>query len=169
MTPTGTAYCAKCRKDTEHSVDLVAETAWCLTCHPEQASKAVEEPPKPRNHPEGNRHHAIKVWSETCHRMFDSKAEARRGDELALMEKAEEITNLQFQVTYVLSEKPKVSITLDFKYKEMTGLRQYIIEDVKGWKYTKKRHLSRPIIERDFKVKLAWLKEKYGIEVKLVK
>ncbi len=119
--------------------------------------------------PRASTHHARTTWSELCGRRFDSKAEAERGEELRLMELAGEIDSLKYQETFILSEEPKVTITIDFKYKKMTGSREYVREDVKGWTVTKKRRTPKPRIERDFRVKLAWLREKYGIEVKLIK
>jgi len=67
----------------------------------------------------------------------------------------------------VLCDKPKISITIDFKYYENThrqivkGKDVYsniaVYEDTKG------------VLMRDFRVKLAWMKEKYGISVVLTK
>jgi predicted 3-demethylubiquinone-9 3-methyltransferase (glyoxalase superfamily) len=102
----------------------------------------------------GNKYGAIRTWSELCQRTFDSKAEAKRGEELALMERAGEIGNLTYQMCYSLSVKPKVTITIDFVYQN--GATETFFEDVKG------------VLTRDFRTKLAWLKEKYGIEVKLI-
>ena len=90
-----------------------------------------------------------------CGRFFDSKAEARRGEELHLLEMAGEITRLEYQVRYILSEKPKITITIDFRYKDLTGDRRIIYEDTKG------------VLTRDFRTKLAWLKEKHGVDVLL--
>ena len=109
-----------------------------------------------------NKYHAIKTWSELCQRMFDSKAEARRGEELCLLEKAEEIRDLRYQVPFVLCEKPRIKITLDFAYLDQQPYSlmtrwDRVYEDVKG------------ILTREFRVKLAWLQEKYKIDVSLIK
>jgi len=109
----------------------------------------------------GNKYGAHRTWSKLCQRWFASKAEAVRGEELALLEKAREIRNLQYQLTLPLSKNPKVTITLDFVYElrvleggcEVGWLKVY--EDVKG------------VLTRDFRTKMAWLKEKYGIDVEL--
>lgn len=101
----------------------------------------------------GNKYSARRTWSPLCGRTFDSKAEAERGEFLALREKAGQIKRLQYQVRMVLSEKPRVTITLDFAYSE-DGLAVY--EDVKG------------VLTRDFRTKLAWLKQLYGVEVRLI-
>jgi len=95
---------------------------------------------------------SIRTYSELCQRWFSSKAEARRGEELRLFEMAGEIAALRYQVSFKLSESPKVSITIDFSYLE-NGER--IFEDTKG------------ILTRDFRTKMVWLKEKYGIDVLL--
>ena len=89
-----------------------------------------------------------------CQRTFDSKAEARRGEELLMLERASEIQNLEYQVTFKLCEHPNIKIKLDFKYKRDGA---FIYEDVKG------------VLEREFRVKLAWLKEKFDIDVLLLK
>ena len=95
---------------------------------------------------------ARRTFSELCGREFDSKAECIRGEELALLEKASEITDLRYQIPFVLNKSPKITIKIDFCYLEQ-GKRIY--EDVKG------------VLTRDSRTKLAWLKEKYGVDVKL--
>ena len=90
---------------------------------------------------------------------FDSQKEARRFQELRLLEKAGEIQNLQTQVRFVLlpaqyskteftkSGKPKciereVSYIADFVYKEN---RRTIVEDTKGMR-TKDYILKRKLM-----------------------
>ena len=102
-----------------------------------------------------NKYGARRTYSLLCERWFDSRAEAKRGEELRLLEMASEISDLRYQVRFVLSASPKVAITIDFSYLDETGER--VFEDVKG------------ILTRDFRTKMTWLKEKLGIEVKLVK
>jgi len=103
-----------------------------------------------------NKYRATKTYSELCQRTFDSKAEARRGEELVLLERAGEISELQYQVKRILSTEMhfRVTITIDFSYQQ-NGKRIY--EDVKG------------MMMKDFKVKLAWLRQMYGIEVNIIK
>ena len=72
-----------------------------------------------------------------------------------MLEMAGEITNLQYQVKFVLCAKPKITIRIDFSYREY-GLP--IFEDVKGYKET-----------REFRVKRIWLQAQQGIKVKLTK
>ena len=100
----------------------------------------------------GNKYHAKRTWSELCQRTFDSQAEARWGEGLTLMEKVGEIQDLQFQVKYVLSYKPRITIKIDFQYKENGQVKR---QDVKG------------VLTRDFRTKLAWLKEQ-GTEVEII-
>ena len=100
------------------------------------------------------KYHSKRTWNSLWNCEFDSKAESQRADELWLLQMAGEISNLQRQVKFVLSEKPKISIKIDFAYKE-NGEQVY--EDVKG------------VLTRDFRTKMAWLKEQKGIEVRLVK
>ena len=66
------------------------------------------------------------------------------------MEKGGLIQNLQFQHRFVLSEEPRVTITIDFIYQE-DG--EQIYEDSKG------------VLTRDFRTKLCWLREQKGIDV----
>jgi hypothetical protein len=107
----------------------------------------------------GNKYHAKRTWSILCQREFDSRAEAMYGDNLFLMQKAGEISQLEFQHRFVLCEKPKVTITIDFRYVNHSdeGTHYWTYEDVKG------------VMTRDFRTKLAWLKEKHGIDVKIIK
>ncbi len=100
-----------------------------------------------------NKYGAKRTWSNLCERYFASMKECRRAEELTLLEKVDEICYLQFQVPFVLSTKPKITITIDFKYKDLTGERRYVYEDSKG------------MLTRDTRTKLAWLKEKHGIDV----
>ena len=118
-----------------------------------------------------NKYHAKRTWSELCQRFFSSKLETRRGEELCLLEKAGEIDRLIYQHIFILSLKPKVSITLDFSYHprihkdpitEGAGdkVRLYgerVYEDTKG------------VLTRDFRTKLAWLRQLHGIDVLLTK
>lgn len=122
-----------------------------------------------------NKYGAKRTYSELCGRDFASKAECIRGEELRMLELAGEISDLRYQPRFVLCEKPKITITLDFTYIDYnelaTGQRfgesnnfagtepigVDIYEDVKG------------VLTRDSRTKLAWLKEKYGIDVKLIR
>ena len=100
-----------------------------------------------------NKFRAKRTYSELCGRWFASKLEARRGEELALQEKAGMITDLEYQPRYVLSTKPKITYTADFRYKYQG---KEIVEDSKG------------MMTRDTRTKLAWVNEKYGVEVVLI-
>jgi len=102
-----------------------------------------------------NKYHARRTWSGLCQRTFDSKAEASRGEELALLEKAGTISDLRYQVPFTLSKSPKITITIDFSYLDEDGKR--IFEDTKG------------ILTRDSRTKLAWLEQSQGIKVILSK
>lgn len=101
-----------------------------------------------------NKYSARKQYSELCGRMFDSKAEAKRGEELALLERAGEIKNLQYQVKFVLHHKPIISIKVDFVYQENDTT---VYEDAKGFE------------TREFRVKRYWLEEQQGIKIRLIK
>ena len=101
-----------------------------------------------------NKFGAKKTYSALCQREFASRAEARRGEELALLQKAGVISCLEYQPKFVLCLKPRITYTADFRYVEDGKVT---VEDVKG------------MLQRETRVKLAWLAEKNGIEVTLVK
>ena len=69
-------------------------------------------------------------------RLFDSKAEAARWQELQLLERAGEITELERQVEYELIPKQKgeraVKYIADFRYVDHEG--NTVVEDTKGAK-----------------------------------
>jgi len=111
-----------------------------------------------------NKYGARRTWSEICQREFASKKECLRAEELTLLGKAGEIKDLVFQHRFDLCEKPRITITIDFSYRERMGDDGYgqgvfspliTFEDSKG------------MLTRDTRTKLAWLKEKYGVDVVL--
>jgi len=106
-----------------------------------------------------NKYHARRTWSELCHRFFASRAEATHGEQLRMLEMAGAISHLEYQVPFVLCKQPKITITIDFRYIIATdeGTHHYVLEDVKG------------VLTREFRVKLAWLKEREGYEVQLIR
>lgn len=106
-----------------------------------------------------NKYHAKRTWSILCQREFDSRAEAMHGEDLFLRQKAGEISQLEFQHKFVLCEKPRISITIDFRYVNHSdeGTHYWVYEDAKG------------VMTRDFRTKLAWLQEKHGISVTIIK
>ena len=97
----------------------------------------------------------IRCWSHLCQREFASRAEAHRGEELRLLEMAREITNVEYQPQWVLSRKPKVTYTADFMYQNKDNTAT-VVEDVKG------------VLTEATRVRLAWMKDKYGIVVVLI-
>lgn len=106
----------------------------------------------------GNKYGARKIKTQDGE-VFDSLREMRRWQDLKLMEKAGEISELQRQVKYPLIPKTKGKTRTerecvyyaDFVYKDRSG--ETVVEDCKGFRtetYKVKRKL------------LLWL---YGIEV----
>ena len=81
-----------------------------------------------------NKYHAIR------HGIYASRKEARRAEELKLLEKAGEISNLQMQVTFELVPKQvdadgkcverSVKYIADFVYNDMEG--KQVVEDSKS-------------------------------------
>ena len=95
--------------------------------------------------------------------VFDSIAESRRYKELALLEQAGEIENLQLQPKFLLQESfkkngktyRKIEYIADFMYEEKGKV---IIEDVKGME------------TKEFKIKRKLFEYKYpDLELKLIK
>ena len=95
--------------------------------------------------------------------VFDSIAESRRYKELALLEKAGEIENLQLQPKFLLQESfkkngktyRKIEYIADFMYEEKGKV---IVEDVKGME------------TKEFKIKRKLFEYKYpDLELKLIK
>lgn len=97
-----------------------------------------------------NKYHAKRTWSELCQRKFDSKGECGRGEELYLLQKAGEIKKLGYQFCFELFTKPKITYTVDFVYIQENKI---VHEDFKG------------VLTRETRVKLAWVKEKYGVDI----
>lgn len=87
--------------------------------------------------------------------IFDSKHEAKRYQELRLLERAGEINNLCLQVPYILIDKSKygrsIKYVADFVYNDRNGL---VVEDAKGMK--------TPV----YRLKKRMMAEKYGIKIK---
>lgn len=95
--------------------------------------------------------------------VFDSIAESKRYKELALLEKAGEIENLQLQPKFLLQESfkksgktyRKIEYIADFMYEEKGKV---IVEDVKGME------------TKEFKIKRKLFEYKYpDLELKLIK
>ncbi len=101
-----------------------------------------------------NKYGAKRTYSELCGRTFDSKLEARRGEELELLQRAGEISELNYQLRFNLCLKPNITVLIDFCYIE-DGRTVY--EDTKG------------VLTRDSRTKYAWLKEKFGVDVKIIR
>lgn len=96
--------------------------------------------------------------------VFQSKLEARRYKHLKLLERAGEISELQWQIPYLLIDtqrypnKPtlrKETYVLDFQYRDKNGTMVY--EDTKGYSNEK------------FPIKQKQMLEKYGIYVDVIK
>lgn len=118
-----------------------------------------------------NKYYAKRTYSQLCQREFASKWEAKRAEQLHLLQLAGEIKSLAYQERFVLCEKPRITVTIDFSYEEryhkppntpLTSIKNFVewvlvYEDAKG------------ILTRDSRTKYAWLKEKFGIDVVLVR
>lgn len=100
-----------------------------------------------------NKYKAVKVVVNGI--KFDSKKEAKRYQELVLLQKTHYIRDLKLQVPFVLIEKSKygrqIKYVADFTYIENGVL---VVEDTKGFKTDV------------YKLKKRLMAEKYGIEIK---
>ncbi len=108
----------------------------------------------PKSQRKFNKYGAHRTYSELCQREFASKWEAQRAEQLHLLQRAGEISNLEYQRRFTLCEKPRITVTIDFCYVEGN---HKIYEDAKG------------VLTRDSRTKYAWLRDKYGIDVNLVR
>lgn len=106
--------------------------------------------------PESRKYGNIRSWSELCQREFASKAEMRRGEALRMLEMAGQITDFSYQPRWILSEKPRITYTADFRYWDKEA-RTHIIEDVKG------------VMTEASRLRIAWLRQKYGLVVTIIK
>ncbi len=106
----------------------------------------------------GNKYSARRTWSDLCKRTFDSKAEARRGEELHFLQLAGQISGLEYQPVYELcaDKGHRAKYTADFKYQD-TATGGTVVEDVKG------------VDTEASRVRRVWLWQRYGIDVKVVK
>jgi hypothetical protein len=107
-----------------------------------------------------NKYSAKPDWCFDCEppRYHRSRAEGDRAHQLVLMQKAGIIAELQHEPMWSLSQIPKITYKADFQYVTQTQEGQVVIvEDVKG------------ILTRETRVKLAWLKEKHGVDVTLIR
>ena len=101
-----------------------------------------------------NKYHAVRTFSNLVGIWFASKGECVRGEELRLRQLAGEITNLHYHVKFVLSKRPKVSIEVDFVYREDGRV---VHEDFKGR------------LTEAYRIKMAWLKDQQGIDIILTR
>lgn len=108
----------------------------------------------PLKQPKKSKYGAVKTEVDGI--TFDSKHEAKRYQELRLLEQAGEISNLRLQVPFELIPKSKYGMPIryiaDFVYNDNLG--NLIVEDAKGVKTAV------------YRLKRRMIAEKYGIEVK---
>lgn len=96
---------------------------------------------------------------------FDSLKEARRYQELKLLERAKEITELKLQVPFVLLDsyvingkaRQGIKYIADFAYIDIRS-KKYVVEDVK----------SPATKTQVYKLKKKLFEQKYGIEIREV-
>ena len=102
-----------------------------------------------------SKYHAIKTEVDGI--KFDSKKEAKRYQELKLLEHSKAISNLRLQVPYTLIDKSKhgraIKYIADFVYYD-NSLKNEIVEDTKGYRTDV------------YKLKKRLMAEVHGIEIK---
>lgn len=84
---------------------------------------------------------------------FDSKKEAKRYQELKLLEKSGKIKDLQLQVPYIIIDKSKwgraIKYVCDFQYYELqNNLWVPVVEDTKGYRTAVYKLKKRLVAER---------------------
>ena len=108
----------------------------------------------PPTKPKKSKYGAVKTEVDGI--VFDSKHEAKRYQELRLLEQAGEITNLCLQVPFELIPKSKYGMPIryiaDFTYNDLNG--QLIVEDAK--------RVKTPV----YRLKRRLMAELKGIEIK---
>ena len=108
----------------------------------------------PPTKPKKSKYGAVKTEVDGI--VFDSKHEAKRYQELRLLEQAGEIINLRLQVPFELIPKSKYGMPIryiaDFMYNDLNG--QLIVEDAKG--------VKTPV----YRLKRRLMAELKGIEIK---
>lgn len=100
---------------------------------------------------------------------FDSIPERKRYETLRQMQRAELITALEIQplFTFEVNGVRLGRYTADFRYIDMET-RETVVEDVKGFKRSKKTGKMLPLVNREFGLKCRLMRALYGIEVKIV-
>ena len=101
-----------------------------------------------------NKYGARRTYSFMLGWEFASKKEAARAEELFLLGRAGEVTNIEYQPRYILSQKPRVTYTADFRYTDSLGIPH--VEDVKG------------VMTEATRVRIAWLQQLTGIIVEVI-
>lgn len=101
-----------------------------------------------------SKYHSRKKECRQDH-LHDSSKEADRCDELALLEHAGEIADLEQQPKFVITIQGKriCSYSADFRYRDLKRGGAVVTEDVKGWR--------TPI----FRLKKKLTEASYGIEI----
>ena len=105
---------------------------------------------------------------------FDSKVEFERYLQLLSMQQAGEISNLECHPKFELAPKFKhdgktiraITYTADFQYIDHDSAL-WIVEDVKGAKWNKKRGCYEPYITPASQLRMKWFKYKYGSQYTL--
>ena len=86
-----------------------------------------------------------------------------------MLEKGGGIKDLKFQIPFVLCEKPKITITIDFAYIKQGDFADYSDAVKKAGLHIPVNvqfyEDSKGVLTRDTRTKLAWLKEKYDVVV----
>ena len=99
---------------------------------------------------------------------FDSLAEHRRYLELKTLQQGHVISKLQAhpQFTFVVNNLPIAKYTPDFSYHDAEG--KLVVEDVKGFKKSKKTGRLLPRVDREFGIKKKLMLACFGITVEVV-
>ena len=110
--------------------------------------------------------------------VFDSKTEAARYVVLKALERSGEISGLTVHPAFelALNGQRLGKFTADFRYFDKLASVEGghgtwgtdTVEDVKGWKRSKKTGKMLPRVNREFGIKVKLMKALYGIDVRVV-
>lgn len=97
--------------------------------------------------------------------VFDSIAEMKRYSDLKLLLRSGAISRLQYQPKFDLrvGDAHIAYYSPDFTYLDTNGVP--IVEDVKGWKVSKKTGKMLPRVNREFGLKVRLMKACFGLDV----
>lgn len=101
--------------------------------------------------------------------VFDSITEMKRYADLKLLQRAGEIRELQYQPKFDIKVREfhicYYSPDFTYIYEHSNAV---VVEDVKGWKVSKKTGKMLPRVNREFGIKVKLMQAVFGLKVEVV-